>query len=176
MRVPCIVRWPGTIEEGRVTDELATSMDLYPTLAHLCGADLPIDRTIDGRDITPLLLSPDATSPHEAFYYYWMNDLEAVRVGRWKLHLAKHGTALTELYDLDHDRAETTDLAGAHPEVVAELEVHAERARTTLGDARCGRSGQGIRPAGRVEDPKTLTTFDPDHPYYLAEYDLTDRG
>jgi len=176
MRVPAIVRWPGQVEAGRVSDEVATAMDLYPTLAALCGAELPDDRTVDGRDISPLWLVAGATSPHEAFFYYWMNELEAVRAGRWKLHFAKHGVAETLLYDLDVDPAETTDVAGAHPDVVAELEAHAERARGSLGDALHGRVGEDLRPIGRVEHPVTLTTYDPDHPYYLAEYDLTDRG
>ncbi|MEJ7582642.1 MAG: sulfatase [Acidimicrobiales bacterium] len=176
MRVPCIVRWPGRVDAGRVTGEVATAMDLYPTLAGLCGAELPADRTIDGRDIAPLLVTDDATSPHEAFYYYWMNDLEAVRVGRWKLHYAKHGSRFTELYDLDADPAESVDVAAANPEVISAMEVHAERARASLGDALQGRTGSDVRLIGRVEDPVTLTTFDPDHPYYLAEYDLTDRG
>ncbi|CAN5425240.1 N/A [soil metagenome] len=176
MRVPCIVRWPGRIQAGRVTTEVATAMDLYPTLAGLCGADLPGDRTIDGRDIAPLWLTDDATSPHDAFFYYWMNDLEAVRVGRWKLHLAKHGERHVALYDLDADPGETTDLAGPNAEVVTELEAHAERARRSLGDALQDRVGDDVRPIGRVEHPVTLTTYDPDHPYYLSEYDLTDRG
>jgi arylsulfatase A len=176
MRVPCIVRWPGRVEPGRVTDVVATSMDLYPTLAELCGAELPTDRTIDGRNIAPLLLSGDASSPHEAFFYYWMNDLEAVRAGRWKLHFAKHGTLHTELYDLEADPGETNDVADSHPEVIAAIEIHAERARASLGDALQGRRGDDVRPIGRVEHPVTLTTYDPEHPYYLAEYDLTDRG
>ena len=176
MRVPCIVRWPGHVEPGRVTAEVATSMDLYPTLAGLCRATLPTDRTIDGCDIAPLLLDDDATSPHDAFFYYWMNDLEAVRVGRWKLHYAKHGSLATALYDLDTDPGESTDVAGANPDVIAAIEVHAERARASLGDALRGRTGNDVRPIGRVEHAVTLTTYNPDHPYYLAEYDLTDRG
>lgn len=176
MRVPCIVRWPGRVQPDRSTGEIATSMDLYPTLSGLCGAELPADRTIDGRDIAPLLLADDAKSPHDAFFYYWMNDLEAVRVGRWKLHYAKHGIVNTELYDLAADPGETTDLAAANPEVIAGIDVHAERARASLGDALQGRPGNDVRPIGRVEHAVTLTTYEPDHPYYLAEYDLTDRG
>ncbi|MDQ6697757.1 MAG: sulfatase [Actinomycetota bacterium] len=176
MRVPCIVRWPGKVERGRVTDEVATSMDLYPTLADLCRAELPTDRTIDGRNIGPLLLTDDASSPHDAFFYYWMNDLEAVRVGRWKLHFAKHGSLRTELYDLAADPGETTDVAEANADVIASIEAHAEQARASLGDALRGRMGNDIRPIGRVDHPVTLTTYDPEHPYYLAEYDLTDRG
>ncbi|MGI8754959.1 MAG: sulfatase-like hydrolase/transferase, partial [Acidimicrobiales bacterium] len=176
MRVPGIVRWPGRIAAGRSSAEVATAMDLYPTLAGLCGADLPTDRTIDGRDITALLTDADAQSPHESFAYYWMDDLEAVRAGRWKLHFAKHGQPMTALYDLDADPAESTDMAGDQPGVVAELESRAESYRRSLGDALHGRTGDDVRPVGRVADPVTLTTYDPDHPYYLAEYDLTDRG
>ncbi|CAN5740413.1 N/A [soil metagenome] len=176
MRVPCLVRWPGHVAPGRVSDEIATSMDLYPTLAALCGAEVPTDRTIDGLDITALLLDDGAATPHEAFFYYWMNDLEAVRVGRWKLHLAKHGTPGQALYDLDADPGESTDRLATEPAVVAELLEHAERARCSLGDALTGREGDDVRPAGRVADPVPLTSYDPDHPYYLAEYDLTDRG
>lgn len=175
MRVPCVVRWPGRIAPGRTSDEVATAMDLYPTLAALCGAEVPTDRTIDGRDITGLLLD-DAPSPHEAFLYYWMDDLEAVRVGRWKLHLAKHGTAFTRLHDLVADPAEQVDVQADHPDVVAELLAHAEAARADLGDALTGAPGADRRPVGRVDDPRPLTVFDEAHPYYAAEYDLPDRG
>ena len=177
-RVPCLVRWPGRVAPGRVSTELATAMDLFPTLARLCGATLPADRTIDGRDITPLLLDPAATSPHEVFLYYFMDDLEAVRSGRWKLHFAKHREPVAALYDLVADPGETTDVRASHPDVVAELEAHAERARTSLGDARLDRVGDDVRPIGRVPGirRRTLTTYDPTHPYYMAEYDLPHRG
>jgi arylsulfatase A-like enzyme len=176
MRVPGIVRWPGRIEAGRVSTEVATAMDLYPTLAGLCGATLPDDRTIDGRDISALWLDPSASSPHDVFLYYWMDDLEAVRSGRWKLHLAKHGTAFLRLHDLVADRAEATDVQADHPDVVAALLAHAERARSDLGDALTGRVGTDLRPVGCVDDPVPLTAYDPDHPYVVAEYDLPDRG
>ncbi len=176
MRVPGIVRWPGRIAPGRVTDEVATAMDLYPTLAGLCGAALPDDRTIDGRDISALWLDETARSPHEVFLYYWMNDLEAVRAGRWKLHLAKHGTSFLRLHDLEADRAEAIDVGDDHPDVGARLLAHAEAARADLGDALTDRVGADVRPVGRVDDPRPLTAYDPDHPYVVAEYDLPDRG
>ena len=176
MRVPCIARWPGRIAPGRATGELATAMDLYPTLASLCGATLPDDRTIDGRDIGPLLSDDDARSPHDAFLYYLMNDLEAVRAGRWKLHLSKSGVEARVLYDLDADPAEADDVLERHPDVAATLDAHADRARRSLGDARLGITGRDVRPIGRVPAPATLTRYDPAHPYYAAEYDLPDRG
>jgi arylsulfatase A len=176
LRVPCIIRWPGRIEAGRTTSELATAMDLHPTLAALAGADLPVDRDIDGRDITRLLFDPAATSPHDVFLYYFMNDLEAVRDQRWKLHFSKRGNPIRELYDLFVDPGETVNLAAERPDVARVLEAHAERARCSLGDARLGIVGSDVRPVGRVDEPAPLTTFDPDHPYFAAEYDLPDRG
>ena len=175
-RVPGIIRWPARITGGRVTNEVLLSMDLYPTLAACCGAAVPVDRTIDGRDVRSVWFDEQAPSPHEAFFYYWMNDLEAVRVGAWKLHLSKRGTEMVELYNLVTDASETTDLADRHPDIVSQLITHAERARGSLGDARLDRVGSDTRPIGRVQNPKPLTTFDPEHPYYMAEYDLSDRG
>ena len=176
MRVPGIVRWPRRIAPERVSSEVVTAMDLLPTLAALCGAELPSDRTIDGRDVSALWLDDAATSPHDAFFYYWMNDLEAVRSGRWKLHFSKHGDEVAELYDLDTDPAETSNRHADEPHVVAELAAHAERARAALGDARLQRRGSDRRPAGRVPHPRPLTVYDADHPYYAAEYDLPHRG
>ncbi|NND73758.1 MAG: sulfatase [Ilumatobacter sp.] len=174
-RVPGIVRWPNRITAGRVSGEIVTAMDLYPTLAALCGGHVPDDRVIDGRDISALWFG-DAPSPHDAFFYYWMDDLEAVRAGNWKLHFSKRGTEQRALYDLDADIAETSDVLGDHPEVVARLDELAERARSLMGDARLGRVGSEVRPVGRVENPAPLTEYDPDHPYFMAEYDIGDRG
>jgi arylsulfatase A-like enzyme len=176
MRVPCIMRWPRRIEEGRVTSVLATAMDLTPTVASIAGAALPPDRVLDGRDITPVLVDHDAASPHEAFFFYRANDLEAVRAGSWKLQLARHGAAVNELYNLHDDIGETSNRFADEPAVVARLTAHADRMRAELGDARLGVVGTGARPRGEVENPRTLTTFDPDHPYFMAEYDLTERG
>ncbi len=180
-RVPGIVRWPDRIPAGRTCDAVVTAMDLYPTLAAVCGAEVPTDRIIDGRDLQDLWFAdtdgPDETpSPHEAFFYYWMNDLEAVRSGRWKLHFAKKGDELRALYDLDTDIGETTDLLDQRPDMVERLDAIAERARAALGDARLGREGAEVRAIGRVDDPAPLTRYDPDHPYVVAEYDLPDRG
>lgn len=176
MRVPCIIRWPGRIEPGRTSDAVVTALDLFPTLAAACGAELPTDHPIDGRDITAILVDPDAPIAGDPFFYYWMNDLEAVRVGRWKLHFAKHGSPSSQLYDLVADPSERADRFAHEPEVVAELEAVAEEARRSLGDALAGRAGADNRTIGRVDDPRPLTTYDPEHPYYLAEYDLADRG
>ena len=175
-RVPCIARWPGHIPPGTVCDSLATAMDLAPTLAGLAGTEMPADRTIDGRDIRALLLDPSTESPHEAFFYYYMNHLEAVRSGRWKLHFSKWSEPIHELYDLETDVSETTNVYDQHPEVIARLEALADRARQSMGDERLGIVGTDVREIGRVDDPRPLTVFDDADPYYMAEYDLPHRG
>ncbi len=181
-RVPCIVRGPSRIAEGIECSAMATAMDLYTTIASWCGVDVPDDRIIDGRDISDVLDGKTSESPHEAFYYYSGSNLEAVRSGNWKLHVYKsghygsEGAPTEELYDLDADIGETTDVAADHPDVVARLRQLIDLARHDLGDAVTGVEGARCRPAGRVHDPVTLTTFDPSHPYYMAEYDLADRG
>jgi arylsulfatase A-like enzyme len=175
LRVPGIVRWPGRIEAGRTSDQVVTSMDLYPTFAALAGAELPSDRLIDGLDLSGVLLD-GADSPRESFAYYWMDDLCAVRAGRWKLHVARAGEPVQELYDVTRDPGEMNDVAADHPDQVARLEGLAAGYRERLGDARLGVVGSEVRPIGRVSSPATLTTYDPAHPYYAAEYDLADRG
>ena len=82
-RVPCIMRWPSKMPAGQVRNQLATTMDLYPTLAALAGAQIPSDRTIDGVDISSLMFETDpVASPRADFAYYSENNLEAVRDSR----------------------------------------------------------------------------------------------
>ena len=150
MREPTLAWWPGTIPAGSVSDEIATTMDLLPTLARLGGGDLPTDRILDGRDITGLLLAqPEARSPHDAFYYYWQDELQAVRSGRWKL-FRQNG----ELYDLDADIGETRDVASEHPDVVVRLTNLFEIAAEDLGTD--GDSCPQCRSPGVVSNPRTL--------------------
>lgn len=176
-RVPCLMRWPGRIAPGQVVDTLATSLDLFPTIAGVCGADLPTDRGLDGAPIGALVgLDQPPPAPDRPFVYILDGSIEAVRAGPWKLHVRKRQRELLELYDLVADVSETTDVAAAHPEVVAELTALLDAARADLGDDATGTVGGGVRPIGRVDDPQPVTTFDPDHPYYAAEYDLPHRG
>jgi len=173
MREPCLMRWPGTLPAGSVCGELATAMDLLPTLARYAGAASPDDRAIDGRDIRSLMEgTPGAQTPHDAFYYYKAGDhtLHAVRSGKWKLHLL-----LNELYDLENDISEARNLYQERPGIVARLTKLAGRCREELGDAHTGVEGRGCRPVGRVESPTTLTSMDMLDPYVRALYDLDDR-
>jgi len=165
-RVPCIMRWPGVVPAGASCGEIATAMDLMPTIANIVGAELPGDRIIDGEDLGPLVRGERDVSPHEAFFYYLKDDLEAVRSGKWKYHLKRE-----RLYDLEEDVGETKDLSAERPEVVESLMEKARECRKDLGDAATGQEGENCRPPGRVEDPAPLTEFDPDHPYIVSMYD-----
>ncbi|HEX4945786.1 MAG TPA: sulfatase [Blastocatellia bacterium] len=171
VRVPFIARWPGKIPAGRVMKQPAMTIDLLPTIAKLVNAELP-QHKIDGLDIGPLLKGePNAKNPHEAyFFYYNTNELQAVRSGKWKLILphtyrtlgnqpkAKDGIPVKysnvqaglELYNLETDVSEKTNVATKHPDVVKRLEALAEQAREDMGDKLTNRTGKGVREPGRI--------------------------
>jgi arylsulfatase A-like enzyme len=171
VREPCIMRWPGKIPAGSVCREPAMTIDLLPTLAKLAGAELP-KLPIDGLDIWPLISGEaNAKSPHAAFYFYWGQHLQAVRSGKWKLHFPHDYISTTPenvggdgrpgkpanqkidlaLFDLEADRAETTNLADQHPDIVARLTALADKARADLGDSASKKHGMGVRKAGQLE-------------------------
>ena len=116
-------------------------MDFYPTLANAAYAALPDDRIIDGKDEAPALAKRAHRPEHEAFFYYKRNSIEAVRAGRWKLHVRKDDAALCELYDLETDVGETQDVHAAHPEVVRELRALIDACARDMGDEARGIAG-----------------------------------
>ncbi|MCK4292389.1 MAG: sulfatase [Planctomycetes bacterium] len=91
LRVPMIARWPGRIPAGLVNDSPAATIDVLPTLLKAAGLAIPKDRIIDGKDITPLLTSTGAKSPHEAIFGMTGVHLAMVRSGKWKLHVRSPG-------------------------------------------------------------------------------------
>ena len=144
MRVPAIFRWPGRIGAGTLARAPTSILDLMPTFAELAGEEMPDDRVIDGRSIADLLLGR-AELTEAPFFYYFGVQLQAVRVGRWKLHIRRtelppHSASLwylqnddlftrhhrlqpePELYDLEADPSETQNAAVDHPDVVERLD------------------------------------------------------
>ncbi len=122
MRVPCIMRWPGSIPAGSECDEVAATIDLFPTIAGLTGTDAPSDRVIDGHDIWPLMSAqPGAASPHDAYFFYRANNLEAVRSGDWKLRVTEADGI--ELFDLSEDITESENLADENPRIVTIMQA-----------------------------------------------------
>lgn len=170
VRVPAIARWPGHVPAGTTSSAVLGLADVLPTVAHLAGATLPGDRTLDGRDAWPVLSGDDEASFAERVWLvHRVGGLEAVRRGRWKLHLPHPYQSIVEpgvdgapgreqtvqiglsLFDLDSDLGETRDVSAEHPDVVAQLLAIAEDARADLGDVLTGRTGSGVRPQGRYD-------------------------
>ena len=162
MRVPCVLRWPAGIKAGTSNDNMASTLDLLPTLAALAGGPASTSK-IDGLDIRAMLVgdAPDS-APRTTFLYYFKDQLRAVRTGRYKLHLArleKDQEVAAQLFDLIDDIGESTDVAGEHADVVQRMQRIAAQARLELGDR--GQQGQGQRPAAIMEDPRPLRQDSP---------------
>lgn len=166
MRVPALFRWKGKIPESSVNSELVTSMDILPTVAALASAAMP-SRKIDGKDISDILFrNGEAKSPHEAFYYYQVDQLQAIRSGDWKLYLPlenkrlfvhndERAPAKARLYNLKADMREMNDLSEDFPDIVQSLISLAEEAMVELGDR--DQIGKGQRSAYYIKDPKPQT-------------------
>jgi arylsulfatase A-like enzyme len=153
MRVPTIAWWPGRIPPGTETEAITGMIDILPTLVGLAGGKLPTDRLLDGADIWPVLAGEsDARPPHDSFLYYRGLKLEAVRQGPWKLRLVSG-----ELFNLDDDIGESTDVASAHPLVVRQLRKIAAGTRDDLGPDGIG---PGCRKLGKVKDARPLIDHD----------------
>jgi arylsulfatase A-like enzyme len=165
MREPTIAWWPGKIAPGSACDAPVSEIDVLPTLVKLAGGEVPAGRVTDGRDIWPLLAGQTKESPHEALFYFKSNQLEAVRSGPWKLAIVHQGGGMGKdkgkaaqpftptLYNLDTDIGETTDVAAQHPDVIKRLQGYVARMDADLGVKG---TGPGVRPCGRVANPKPL--------------------
>jgi arylsulfatase A len=164
VRVPTIAWWPGKIQPNSVVDAVAGTIDLLPTAVALAGGTLPQQPVIDGRDISPLLFGKTKDSPRDVHYYFSQLKLQAIRQGPWKLAIAPQNetmgrpalddasTASPRLYNLDAEIGEKTNVANAHPEIVAKLTALAEKMDAEIG----GANPTARRPAGKVENPSIL--------------------
>ena len=171
-RVPCVAWQPGFVPAGGVCQELATAMDLLPTFAELARAQRPTDRVIDGKSVATLLRGEKAAkSPHDRFYYYFGNELHAVRSGPWKLRAKNKlvneniynkewretGAGNIEippaLYHLTRDPGEQKSVMRDHPRITRRLERLLDDARADLGDSLTGVAPSGAREIGRQEPP-----------------------
>ncbi|MCL2005580.1 MAG: sulfatase [Planctomycetaceae bacterium] len=174
VRVPTLFWWPGRIPANTACDQLAATIDILPTVAHLVGVPLP-ERKIDGKDIRPLIFGESgAKSPYDeannAFAIYFNRQLQAVRDTRWKLVFPHQyrtmrgqtpgmdglprpyaqGSAAFALYDLENDIGEMRDVSSEHPGVVERLRAFADAIRAELGEGT--EQGSGVRPAGSIAE------------------------
>jgi arylsulfatase len=172
-RVPGIIRWKGTIQPNIVSNQLASTIDLFPTIAAITKTSLP-NKKIDGVSILPILQGDKNATPRKTFlYYYRKNSLEAVRIDNWKLVFAHPSRSYLNqlpgmngypgkapedvamplaLYDLRRDPAENYDIKDMHPDIVKKLQALAEEARADLGDDLQKRTGANNRAVGKIEN------------------------
>ena len=170
-RVPCIMRWPGKIPPGTISNSIAANIDILPTITAVCNTNLP-EQKIDGVNILALIKQQDELTPRDEFvYYYDANSLKAVRKGEWKLvfqcqyqtfkkepqgkdgwpaQFVMDSTSLS-LYNLQIDPGETVDLKSQYPEMVDSLNKVADRYRKELGDDLTGMKGESVRNAAVVD-------------------------
>lgn len=118
LRVPFVVRWPGRVPAGRVTNEIVHVVDLFPTLVRLAGGAIPADRPIDGIDQVEFLLGKSEQSAREGFVYYIKSEMRAAKWRDWKMHFvwetepnagANH-LETPYLFNLVQDPKEETDV------------------------------------------------------------------
>jgi len=147
MRVPLLARMPAYIPANQVSSSIVTLMDWMPTAANLAGARLPAN-PLDGIDIWPLLSGQQIDVQRDAFLYFNNDHLQAIRVGQWKLHVARYNTFMfspsppegrinlplwsPELYNIVADKDESRDRADRHPAVVAQLQAQMEQLLLTF--------------------------------------------
>ena len=163
-RVPCIMKFPGTIPDGQVSNKLITSLDILPTIASLVNAPMP-KKQIDGINMLPVLKGHEVNLRKELYYYYANNSLEAVRYNNFKLVFphdyrsyegvlpGKNGlpgdysrkTSKLTLYNLRRDPGERYDVKDLYPSIVQKLKELATKARKDLGDKLTGVRGANRR-------------------------------
>jgi len=159
-RVPCIIRWPEKIKPGQITSNIASTMDIFPTIAQIIGKK-KINNKIDGVSLLPLLEGMADANPRDKLFYYYGENLIAIRKDNHKLvfpHVYRsyenvepgenlhpgeysQGRSGLELYDLDTDIRESRDISKQFPLIVNELQELGEKARLALGDGLTGRIG-----------------------------------
>jgi arylsulfatase A-like enzyme len=144
-RVPCVMRWPGTIPAGRTCSQVASTIDFLPTFAALAGGKAPDDRVLDGHDIRPMITGKEgAASPYDKVgFFYAHNKFKPVRRGKWK-YADVWGD--DRLHDLTSPQHEKRNLADDHPKLVAELK--------DLATAKWKDFEKNGRPIGNVKKAK----------------------
>ena len=129
VRVPTLVVWPGKLAAGGKVAAPLHMTDWYPTILSLAGAPLEQPLPIDGKDIWPTI-SKNKPSPHDEILINVDGPQGAIRRGNWKLVDAAapdEKKRTVELFDLDSDPNEKTNLAEAKPDIVADLKARLQK-------------------------------------------------
>ena len=123
VRVPMIARWPGMIEPGSTTDHISAFWDVMPTIADITGASAP--ESIDGNSFFPALTGSTQSENKPLYWeYHAFGGMQGVRMGKWKgvrLEIRRQEDSPIQLFNLEEDVNETTDIAAQHPDVVSQI-------------------------------------------------------
>lgn len=122
IRIPYIIRWPSRLKGGQVYEKTISSLDIYPTICEASEAPVPPTTHLDGVDLMPYLTGRNTNTPHQTLFWYAGNRGGAVRDGNWKLYVGKGSNGVRQLFNLENDIGETTDLYKTHPEIASEME------------------------------------------------------
>lgn len=194
-RVSAIMKWPEKIESGIQIDQIASSIDILPTISDITSSELPINK-IDGVSILALLKGDKDANPRNHFCYYYGGDLIAVRKDNWKLvfpHRYRSYDGITigkdgfpgnytkgiveqkELYNLETDISEANNIIDEYPEIVKELDQIADNIRFELGDNLLNRSGSENRKAGRIKVEKIRSEHIAIHKNVILDSELSSK-
>lgn len=172
-REPFIMKYPKKLKPGRTVDVPMMAIDILPTIAHVTESKLP-EQVIDGKNAWSILTGERTEPVQDAyFFYYRVNEMFGVRYGKWKMYFPHRYRTMDgqepgkdgqpgnyryvdmeeiELYDVVNDVSETSNVAEAHPEIVAEIKVLADNMRQRLGDSLMEQEGSETRESGRVDE------------------------
>ncbi len=170
-REPFIMKYPRRLAGGKTIETPIMAIDILPTIAEMTGAKLP-DEIIDGKSALGVITGKTDESPNEAyFFYYRVNELFGVRLGKWKLYFPHRYRTMDgqepgkdgqpgeyrmvdleeiELYDLEDDVSETKNVARENPEIVDKIRLLANDIRSRLGDSLLELEGSETREPGRI--------------------------
>ena len=138
-RVPFVVRMPGVIPAGKVSDQFLSALDITPTLVNLTQSQMPRMNKFDGQDAWGILTGEE--TGHRPFYFVYNGVVEALRDGKWKCvvphsyrivktpgkdglpgeQIAKGGNIGLALFDMEADPKESNDMAAQHPEIAEQM-------------------------------------------------------
>jgi arylsulfatase A-like enzyme len=130
-RVPCIFWGPGKVKAGVTQKGILSNLDINPTFAKLAGAIIPRDRILDGLNQSKFMTGVTEKSARSLFYYHVRGELQAVRYKNWKLmvpnttlnffYVKDPERPVAELYDLENDISEKTNVADKYPKITKQL-------------------------------------------------------
>ncbi|HUX96828.1 MAG TPA: arylsulfatase [Bacteroidales bacterium] len=175
IRVPCFIRYPEQFEGNREIDINTSNIDILPTVAEICQADLPNDRIIDGKSILPLINGTNKVWNERPLFFYWTRKYPelynniSLQKGNYKLVGHTDFDAEInkfELYDIDHDPYERDNFIMKHMDIASELKDDLDKLFSDL-----------VNSTNLVNQPRAIIGTENENPVFLSRNDADgERG